>query len=173
MYERLKMLRNVFVCLRSQGTGLTKSVSNSCHPQKLGEYAEHTLTSTCRPVLLANSCWSNACTDHIHPQTCTHTVGFWSLWVYLEPFIVECLSVHLHACSVYFPDQSYLKLDDLGDCEKDQAVLREGFSHAFAGMLQDLYVFIFILRMIWLYPYDVLKWSFTVVDVNKLRYRQS
>jgi len=73
LYERLKMLRPVFVYWRRQGTALTKSVSTSCHSQKWGTYAEHTVTRTCTPELLANGWWSNACTitythKHAHVQ---------------------------------------------------------------------------------------------------------
>jgi len=63
MYERLKMLRHVFVCLRRQGTGLTMSVSNSCHSQKLGTYAEHTLTHTHADLC----CWQTV-DDQMHAQ---------------------------------------------------------------------------------------------------------
>ncbi len=46
MFERVKMLKNVFVCLKRKGTGLMKSVSPSCHSQRSSTY-DDTHVQTC------------------------------------------------------------------------------------------------------------------------------
>lgn len=150
MHERLKMLRNVFVCLRRQGTGLTKSVSNSRHSQKLGTYAEHTLTQMHEQITYTHK--------HAHIQQDSVSL------------------VSPSSCLFFVFSRSKLpKIGRLGRLRKRLSRFGRKFFSCFgryaAGSL-SFYLYLKTDLVVTLHvPIWSLEMKFTVFDANTLRYR--